>query len=146
MTDKQILEELFSQSVIVMIACFVLSFGLCLMLLPQTGRQRVYISSLLSIIMPQLACIFPFYFYVFFIEEKYSGLLAKIVWSLVATSTFVSPHWIGLVILSVVSFARHFRSQERSYLIDALAALAIAAAGAIYAFGMSAAIRSGGIG
>jgi hypothetical protein len=146
MTDKQVVEELLSQFPILMIVCFVLSLGLCLMVLPQRGWQKIYLGSLLGTIIPQLTCIFPFYFYIFFIGEKYQNFLANVFWSLVAISTFVSPHWIALVILSVVSFARHFRSPERSYLIDALAALAITAAGAAYAAGMSAALRSGGIG
>jgi hypothetical protein len=146
MTDKQIVEELLSQFPILTIVCFVLSFGLCLMVLPQRGWQKIYVGSLLGTVISQLACTFPLYFYVFFAGEKYQNFVAKAFWSLVAISTFVSPHWIALVILSVVSFARHFRSPERSYLIDALAALAITAAGAAYAIGMSAALRSGGIG
>jgi hypothetical protein len=146
MTDKQIVEELLSKFPIFMIVTFALSFCLCAMLLPLRGRQKVYVSLILSILIPQIACVFPFYFYIFLMGEKYQSFVAKVFWSLVAISTFVSPHWIALVILSVVSFARHFRSPERSYLIDALAALAITAAGAAYAIGMSAALRSGGIG
>jgi hypothetical protein len=125
MADKQIVEELLARSPIFMIVAFGISFCLCVMLLPLRGRQKVYASTILSIIVPQLACIFPMYFYIFFLHEAGRPTTAKIFWSTQSLSIFVSPQWIALLILSIVIFVRHFRDEGRSYLGDAIAALVI---------------------
>jgi hypothetical protein len=79
----------------------------------------------LSIIVPQLAAIYPLYFYIFFLFETGRPIEAKLFWPIQSMSIFVSPQWIGLLILSIVTFVRHFRVQGRSYLGDAIAALVI---------------------
>jgi hypothetical protein len=124
-TDNQIIEELLSSSQFLMAVSFVISLCLCVILLPLHGKQKVYVSVVLSVIIPQLACIFPFYFYIFFLGDDFRPLAGKIFGSFVLISVFVSPQWIGLLILCLVIFARHFRNEERSYLVDALAALVI---------------------
>ena len=125
MMDKQIVEELLSNSPIFMIVAFAISFCLCTMLLPLRGRQKIYLSMILAIIIPQLACIFPMFFYIFFLMEGDRLTSTKIFWSMQSISIFVSPQWLALLILTIVIFARHFRDQQRSYLGDAIAALVI---------------------
>jgi hypothetical protein len=144
MTDKQILEELLYRSPIFMVISFIISFGLCLMLLPLRGSQKIYVSSVVSIVIPQIACIFPLYFYTFLLGDNYHELSGKIYWSFIAISFFVSPHWILLILLCIVIFVRNFRSEERSYLGDAVAALLIG--GTLAALGAYTALTGAAVG
>jgi hypothetical protein len=145
MTDTQIREALLLGAPIFIVVSFAISLCLCLILLPRI-HQRIYVGVISSIIIPQLVCIFPTYFYMFFLADKYHSLFGKIAGSLILVSFWISPHWLALLVLSIVVFLRHFRVAERSYLVEALTALAIAGAGTVYASEMTDALLSDAFG
>jgi hypothetical protein len=136
MTEKQILEQLISSAPFQMIVSFAISLFLCLMLLP-ISKERVSVGVTLSVLITLLAFVFPLYLYTFFLMEGHELSAGKILRSLILTTVFIAPHWLLLVILSTVVFARHFRTEGRSYLIEAAVALTIGGAGAAYASAMT---------
>lgn len=127
MNPIQRIEQLIAYTPYILVASFIISFGVCILILPKC-RQRISKATILSAAVPLFACWLPSCFafvYALTVEEQLSRRVLASGW----ICLIAFPHSIPLAGLTLFVFLRHRRAEERSYSVEALTALSITVLG-----------------
>jgi len=136
MTAGEILDSLFSNSLIIMSTLFIISLAVFIPVLPN-DRERTFKAVILAIAVSQFLCLLPIFWYATYAVLDKPAISQRIVRSVLFSLLFY-PQSIPLLVLCLIILKRHSHCETRSYKVETIVATLIAMVGAVWTSGVGA--------